>query len=284
MTKFAAVQMTASSDVSLNLNKAEKYIAEALARGAKFVMLPEDFAFIGESDQDKLSVGELLHHGHIQNTLASLAKTYQIWLHGGSIPILAKKNAKKVSNTSLLWNPKGQLVARYDKIHLFDVAIQADTKFQYCESNVVLPGESLICAQTPLGVLGFSICYDLRFPELYRKLVETSAEILLVPAAFTAVTGAAHWETLLRARAIENFCFVIAANQVGTHANQKSSYGASMIINPWGEILARLNDVEGVIVADIELSEIMTQRQRIPALQNKRLNESSIVNLIQIQQ
>lgn len=282
MKKIAAIQMTATDDVDHNLQKATQWIEEAAQGGAQFVMLPEDFGFIGKQDTDKLKIAEPFGQGVIQSALASVAQKHQIWLHGGSLPIRVPQDPNKVFNTSLIWDSQGQVVARYDKIHLFDVTLNEDAKHQYCESDVVFPGSKIVCVDTPVGVLGMSVCYDLRFPELYRVLTKAGANILLVPAAFTKVTGQAHWEVLLRARAIENFCFVIAANQVGTHANQKDTYGSTMVINPWGEILARMPEGEGVLMAEIELEDIKRHRQRIPALDNQRLTAGQLAEFISV--
>lgn len=269
MTKIAAVQLNSSSNVEQNLQKVEKYVKEAKSLQAQLVVLPEDFSFIGKEEKDKVKNGELFKEGYIQKFLSNLAKINNIWILGGSIPILPDHSSKKIYNSSLLYDNEGELKARYDKIHLFDVKIKSGRE-NYNESKFANPGKEIVCVKSPFGKLGLSICYDLRFPELYRALVQKGAKILFVPAAFTKFTGRAHWEILLRARAVENFCYVVAANQTGMHDNNKETYGHSMIINPWGEIIAEIKEEEGIITADITLEELTKVRESIPALNNMR--------------
>lgn len=269
MVKIASVQICSSDNIEENLNKINAFIKKASLEKAKMVVLPEDFSFIGKKEEDKIKKAEIINNGHTQAFLSKIAKENDIWLLAGSIPILPKKNDAKIFNASILYDNRGNVKATYNKIHLFDVKIQGGA-VSYNESKVVYGGNEVICVDSPFGKLGLSICYDLRFPELYRILVEKGAQILFVPAAFTKFTGSAHWEILLRARAIENFCYVVSSNQTGTHVNDKSSYGHSMVINPWGEKIAQLDEEEGVLIADINLDEIKKYRESIPALENRK--------------
>lgn len=271
--RVAALQMTSKDSVSVNLKTAERLIREAAALGASLLLLPENVAFMGQDEKDKLLIAEAPLHGPIQNFFAKLAHELKIWLIGGTIPIKTDA-ANRVHAACWVWDDRGQVVARYDKMHLFDVQLQSEqTEQTYAESKTIQPGHELVCFDSPLGKIGLSICYDLRFPELYRKLLSAGAEILVVPSAFTASTGQAHWETLLRARAIENLSYVIAADQVGTHPNHRSTWGHSMIIDPWGKILAELLEGEGVIVADIDLDYLNDIRRRFPATEHRRIFE-----------
>lgn len=266
MTKMAAVQMTATANCAQNIEKACHYVDEAAGQGAEFILLPEDFAIIGLKDDAKIQHSEIFGEGPIQESLARAAEKNKIWLNCGAIPIQSPDIDDKVFSVSLLLNPSGQVVAQYCKIHLFDVELGKEMAQCYRESDIVVGGEHAVTFETPFGHLGFSICYDLRFPELYRQLTHQGSNILLVPSAFTYTTGQAHWHSLLRARAIENFSYVIAANQVGTHDNGRSSYGHSMIISPWGEILAELAEKEGIIYADIDTNFVEECRTKIPCL------------------
>jgi deaminated glutathione amidase len=270
MSKCAAIQMASGPSVSSNLTEAGRLIGEAVNAGAKLVVLPENFALMGEHELDKLKVKENDGAGPIQDFLAETALKHGIWVVGGTIP-LAGDQENKVRASSLVYNDKGERAGRYDKMHLFDVAVP-DTEEVYRESNSIEQGDSPVVIDTPFGKLGLSVCYDLRFPEFYRKLVALGAEILLVPSAFTAQTGAAHWETLLRARAIENLAYVIAPNQGGFHINGRKTYGHSMIIDPWGLILDCYKTGGGFVCAEIDHERLTKVRSSFPVLHHRRFD------------
>ena len=269
MGKVAAIQMTSSHMVTENLASAEALLREAKDAGALIACLPENFSFIGLKDADKLQVAEPDGAGPVQAFLSETARKLGMWILGGTI-VIRTNDAKRVANSSLLIDAKGKRVARYDKIHLFDVTIPGRDE-QYRESNHVLPGRDPVIADTPVGKLGLSVCYDMRFPELYRELVLRGAEWLAMPAAFTVPTGRAHWETLLRARAIENLCYVVAPAQSGLHTSGRETYGDSLIVDYWGQVLSRLARGTGVITADIDLASQAESRARFPALDNRQL-------------
>lgn len=268
MTLAAAVQMTSGPDVQANLEQAGRSIAEAAAHGARLVVLPENFALMAISDAVRLAAAEAEGRGPIQDFLAAAARKHDVWLVGGTIPLRAR-DARKVRAASLLYNPSGERVARYDKIHLFDVQLANGER--YYESNAFEAGDGPVVADTPVGRIGLTVCYDLRFPELFRRLVDAGAEIFVVPSAFTAYTGRAHWETLVRARAIENLAYVIAPAQSGRHANGRETHGDSMIVDPWGEVLARRERDIGVVVADCELQKLRSVRSQLPSLDHRRI-------------
>lgn len=270
MSKVAAVQMASGPNVSANLSEAERLIAMAAKSGAKLVVLPENFAVMGMNEHDKLRIAEQDGNGQIQHFLAEQASRHNIWLVGGTCP-LAGDSPGKVHAACLVFNPQGQRVARYDKIHLFDVKIE-ETGERYEESDTIQPGHNVVVIDTPFGKLGLAICYDIRFPELFRAMLEQGVEIIAVPAAFTAITGRAHWEMLMRARAIENLCFVIASAQGGYHVNGRETHGDSMIVDPWGVILDRLPGGSGVVVAEIELERLNSVRRNFPALEHRRFS------------
>ncbi len=268
MGRVAAIQMTSGHVVSDNLDVAAKLLRDAKDSGADIACLPENFSFIGLKDADKLAVAEHDGVGEVQEFLKRTARELKMWILGGTI-VIRSKSDQRVANTSLLIDAEGKRVARYDKIHLFDVTIPGRNE-QYRESNHVMPGRDAVLADTPVGRLGLSVCYDMRFPELYRDLVSRGAEWLAVPAAFTVPTGRAHWETLLRARAIENLCFVVAPAQWGTHSSGRETFGDSLIVDYWGQVLSRLPSGVGVITADLDLAEQAESRARFPALDNRR--------------
>jgi nitrilase len=269
MGKVAAIQMTSGHVVADNLAAAAALLREAKDAGAEIACLPENFCFIGLKDADKLRVAEGDGDGPVQDFLSATARALKMWILAGTI-VLRGDSASRVANTSLLIDADGKRVARYDKIHLFDVTIPGRNE-QYLESRHVTPGGTAVVADTPVGRLGMSVCYDMRFPELYRELVSRGAEWLAMPAAFTVPTGRAHWETLLRARAIENLCYVVAPAQWGTHSSGRETYGDTIIIDYWGQVLSRLAKGTGVITADIDLTQMNESRQRFPALENRRL-------------
>ena len=269
MGTVAAIQMTSGHVVEDNLAAAAKLLREAKDRGAEIACLPENFSFIGLKDADKLEVAEADGEGPVQDFLSRTARELKLWILGGSTPIKGDSE-RRVANSSLLYDAAGRRVARYDKIHLFDVTVPGRNE-RYLESKHVTAGDSLVVADTPVGRLGMSVCYDMRFPELYRALVSRGAQWLAMPAAFTVPTGLAHWETLLRARAIENLCYVVAPAQAGTHTSGRETYGDTLIVDYWGEVLARLAHGAGVITAEFDLALETETRARFPALENRRL-------------
>ena len=273
MVRVAAVQMASGPNVAANLAEAERLIDIAATAGAKLVALPEYFAIMGLKDTDKVNVAETPGKGPIQKFLAAQAKKHGIWLVGGSIPLTCD-NAKKVRNSCLVYNDKGQLVARYDKIHLFGMSLGSE---HYKEQTTIEPGDTVVTVETPFGKIGLSICYDLRFPELYRAMGDV--DIILVPAAFTATTGKAHFETLIRARAIENLAYVIAPAQGGYHVSGRETHGDSMIVDPWGNILDRLPRGSGVVVAAINHAYQNGLRNSLPALKHRTLECQSNIKI-----
>ena len=264
-TRVAVVQMVSGHVVADNLERARLRVLEAARGGAALVVLPEYFALMGMADTDKLAVAEAFGHGPMQDAVAQMAREAGVWLVAGTLP-LAGQNPGRVRNSCLVFSPAGECVARYDKIHLFGFSGLGE---RYCESDTIEPGDTPVAVDTPLGRLGLSVCYDLRFPELYRRLGEMTA--LVLPAAFTAVTGEAHWEVLLRARAIENQCYAIAAAQGGVHSSGRRTHGHSMIIDPWGRIVAELPEGEGVLWADLDPALLASVRNRLPALRHRVL-------------
>jgi deaminated glutathione amidase len=269
MSTVAAIQMTSGHSVEDNLEAAGKLLREAKEAGAELACLPENFSFIGLKDADKLAVAEADGSGPVQQFLSETARALGLWILGGTT-VIKGDSTRRVSNTSLLVDADGKRVARYDKIHLFDVAIPGRNE-QYLESTHVTPGRKVVVADTPVGRLGLSVCYDMRFPELYRELVGRGAQWLAMPAAFTVPTGRAHWETLLRARAIENLCYVVAPAQWGTHSSGRETYGDTLIVDYWGQVLSRLPSGIGVITAQFDLARQAETRARFPALENRRL-------------
>ncbi len=273
MSRVAAIQMASGPHVSANLLEVSRLIAQAAADGAKLVVLPEDFALMG-SDQDKLKICEREDQGPIQAFLAGQAARHGIWLVGGTVPLFAD-DPMRVRAACLVYNATGQRVARYDKIHLFDVYLE-ETGEKYTESLATEAGKSTVALDTPFGRLGLAVCYDLRFPELLRSLVTQSIEIVALPAAFTAITGKAHWEILVRARAIENLCYVVAAAQGGYHLSGRETYGDSMIVDPWGVVLDRLARGAGVVSANLDRKRLQSIRRNFPALEHTRLRCSVV--------
>jgi deaminated glutathione amidase len=270
MIKCAAVQMASGPSVNSNLLEAEKLIAEAVKSGAKLVALPENFAMMGNREIDKIKIKEADGIGPIQNFLSVTAKKYGIWLIGGTIPI-AGIDENKVRAACLIYNDQGERVARYDKIHLFDVNVPG-TDEVYRESDSIERGDQIIVLDSPFGKLGIAVCYDLRFPEFMRKMVALGMEVLVVPSAFTDKTGSAHWEILLRARAIENLCYVIAPNQGGFHLNGRKTYGHSMIVGPWGVVQDCYKTGAGFVTADIDLDKLGKVRSAFPVLDHRRFS------------
>ncbi len=270
--KVAAIQMTSGPDVTANLEQARGLLEEAAAQEAVLAALPENFAFMGLKDADKRGIAESDGRGPIQEFLAATAVKLRITILGGTIPLRAGSDGR-VAAASLVYGPDGKRTARYDKIHLFDVdipgRIEGHDAERYRESAHVAPGSNATVVDTPVGRLGLSVCYDVRFPELFRALSADGARLLAVPSAFTSPTGRAHWETLLRARAIENLCYVIAPAQSGFHPNGRETYGDSMIVDYWGRVLQRLPRGRGCVLAEIDTGAQEEVRNNFPALRHR---------------
>lgn len=267
--RVAAIQMTSGPDVQKNLDKAKELISMAADQGAKLIVLPEMFAVMGVDQVDKIKTRETFGHGPIQQFLSESAAKHHVWLVGGTLPIVVEDSNEKVNATCLLFNDAGKVVARYDKIHLFDVTMSA-TRESYHESKTTKPGHQIIVTPTPFGKLGLAVCYDIRFPELFRSMHDQGVEIIALPAAFTFTTGSAHWDILTRARAVENQVFFIAAAQTGIHENGRKTFGHSMIIDPWGRVKACLPDTQGVVVSDIDFDYLKKIRSEFPVLSHRR--------------
>jgi nitrilase len=257
--------MISSPSVSDNIGTARGLIARAAATGASLVVLPEYWAIMGQSDTDKVAHAERPGSGPIQDFMAAAAREHGVWLIGGTLPLVSPEEGR-VLNTTLVFDPQGASVGRYDKIHLFGFTRGAES---YNESRTIVPGTSTGTFDAPLGRVGLSICYDLRFPELYRAMGECT--LMVVPAAFTHTTGMAHWEVLLRARAIENQCYVLAAAQGGLHPNGRRTWGHSMLVDPWGEIKAVLPEGEGVVSGVIDPLFLASVREQLPALKHRTM-------------
>lgn len=280
MAKVAAIQMASGPNVSANLSEARRLISDAVKQGAELVVLPENFAHMGMSEVDILNIAEDYldkdsgEEGAfpIQTFLSTVAKEENIWLVGGTLPIKApiKDSADKIYTVCLLLNNEGEVVARYDKIHLFDVDLGAQGG-AYHESEFTEAGTEIVVADTPFGKLGLAICYDLRFPELFRGMVSQGMDVLCLVSSFTATTGKAHWEVLNRARAIENLCFVVSSAQGGYHVNGRETYGSSMIVDPWGGVIDCLPSGSGFAIADIEASRVQKTRKNFPVLDHIKL-------------
>jgi predicted amidohydrolase len=267
--KVATIQMNSRPEVAHNLALAAQLLTAARDAGAVLAVLPENFAIMGAKEADRLAVAEAPGAGPIQDAIADLAQRLSLWVVAGTLP-LRGRDAKRVAPASVVFDANGKQAARYDKIHLFDVNIPEKGEI-YRESATFEPGKEPILVETPAGKLGLSVCYDLRFPELYRQLSARGAQLLAVPAAFTVPTGQAHWEVLLRARAVENLCYVLAAAQWGLHANGRETYGDAMIVDYWGRVLARQSTGDGIVVADIDTAAQAGVRETFPALQHRVL-------------
>ncbi len=271
-SNVSAIQMTSGPDVAANLEQARPLLEAAAAQGSQLAVLPENFAFLGLRDVDKREVAEADGAGPIQDFLARTAERLRLWIVAGTVPLRAGPDGR-VAAACLVYDSTGRRAARYDKIHLFDVDIPGRAE-RYRESAHVAPGRDLAVIDTPAGRVGLSVCYDVRFPELYRRLATLGAQILTVPSAFTTPTGRAHWETLLRARAIENLCFVIAPAQSGFHPNGRETYGDSLIADYWGRVLQRLPRGRGIVSAALDLASQAEVRESFPALQHRVLEVS----------
>lgn len=270
MTKVAAIQMASGTNVSANLIEVSRQIVSAANAGAKLIVLPENFAIMGLHDADQVKIAEEEGSGPIQDFLSEQAKKNKVWLIAGTLPIKSD-NVNKVYAACLVYNEKGEIISRYNKIHLFDVHLEI-TSETYKESETIEAGNKAVVVDTPFGKIGLAICYDLRFPELFRELVKLGAEIIVLPSAFTSITGKAHWEVLLRARAIENLCYVVASAQGGYHVNGRETHGESMIVDPWGVVLDRLPQGSGYVAADIDIETIEKVRLNFPVLQHRKLS------------
>ncbi|MDH5572868.1 MAG: carbon-nitrogen hydrolase family protein [Gammaproteobacteria bacterium] len=269
MKRVAAIQMASGPKVGANLTEAGRLIAKAVDAGADLVVLPENFAFMGMQNPDQLKHCEQEGDGPIQRFLSEQADKHRTWIVGGTLP-LAASDDRHVRAACLVFNDKGQQVARYDKIHLFDVHLEENQE-TYHESETIEPGDQVTVVDTPFGRMGLAICYDLRFPELFRRMVDEKVDILVIPSSFTAITGRAHWEPLLRARAIENLSYVIASAQGGYHVNGRETYGHSMIVDPWGGIIDELDNGSGFVIAELDLDRVRNLRRNFPVLTHRKI-------------
>lgn len=269
MTRVAAIQMASGPNVSANLTEAGRLIGQAAEAGASLIVLPENFAIIGMKEDDKVKVKEQEGEGQIQDFIKAQATRYKVWIVAGTIPLIAS-DENHIRAACLVYNDQGEQVARYDKVHLFDVQVP-DSDETYNESETIEAGNEAVVVDTPFGKLGLAICYDLRFPELFRRMVDEGVEIFALPSAFTAITGAAHWETLVRARAIENLSYLVASAQGGYHVNSRETHGDSMIVDPWGNVLDRLPRGSGFVIADIDRDKVANTRKNFPVLQHRKI-------------
>lgn len=270
MSKIAAIQMASGPNIQANLDEAAKLIDDAVAQGAGLIVLPENFAFMPMTDAELVKEAEEAGKGVMQDFLSVQSQKHGIWLVGGTIPV--KSNVQgKARSVCLLFNDQGEQVARYDKIHMFDVLIQ-DSGESYTESETTDAGDETVVVDTPFGRIGLAICYDLRFPEMFRSLSDDGMDICVMPSAFTAITGKSHWEPLVRARAIENQCYMVAPDQGGFHLNGRETYGNSMVVDPWGNILDRIASGTGVVLAEMDEEFLSNTRKNFPVLEHRRLN------------
>ncbi len=267
--RVAAIQLSSGSDVGANLERADELLLEAATDACSLAVLPENFALMPERGRDKAAHAEEPGSGPIQEFLSRAACRHRLWIVGGSIPMVSPE-AERVYGACPVYSDSGAQVACYRKIHLFDVKLP-DREESYRESHSMYPGTEAVSAETPWGRIGLTICYDLRFPELYRRLVEDDAIMFTIPAAFTVATGRAHWHTLVRARAIENLAYVVAPGQCGRHPDKRNTYGHSMIVDPWGRVLAEHSDGEGIIAATLDPELPTRLRREFPVLANRRL-------------
>jgi nitrilase len=265
-TRIAALQMVSAPELAPNLEAAARLIAAAAAAGARLVALPENFYLIGRRDTDKVALSEPEGRGPIQDFLSRSAREHGVWIVGGTVPI-SGNDPQHIRGACLVYDNEGKRVARYDKMHLFRFTAGDE---RYDETRTLEPGAQAVAIDSPFGRLALSVCYDVRYPELYRSLGAFDA--MFVPSAFTVPTGAAHWHTLLRARAIENQAYVIAPAQGGTHAGGRRTYGHSVIVDPWGEILAEQDEGEGIVLAEMDLARIREVQASLPANANRRMH------------
>jgi len=267
--RVAAIQMASGPNVRANLTEAARLISRAVGAGAELIVLPENFAIMGMHEEDKVQIRETYGQGPIQDFLAEQSLQHRAWIVGGTIPLSAK-DGQHVRAACLLFDDQGNVKARYDKVHLFDVHL-SESEETYDESTTTEPGDTATVVDTPFGRLGLAVCYDLRFPELFRRMSDEGAELYAIPSAFTAITGKAHWEVLVRARAIENLCYVIAAAQGGYHVNGRETHGDSMIVDPWGRVLDRLPRGSGFVVSNIDLDQVRNTRRNFPVLEHRKI-------------
>jgi nitrilase len=266
--RAAAIQMTSGRDVARNLEDASTLIAIAAGDGAEFVVLPENFSFLGATDDERLAAAEAPGDGPAQSFLSEQARQFGVWIVGGTIPIAQSDG--RVRSRSLLVDAQGHVQAQYDKIHLFDVTVPGREAESYRESATTQSGTDVVTVPTPFGRLGLSVCYDLRFPALYHRMSVLGTEILAVPAAFTVPTGRVHWQPLLQARAIESLSYVVAAGQVGEHAGGRRTYGHSMLVGPWGQVISCRESGAGVVSADLDMIVLRETRLSFPVLEHRR--------------
>ncbi|OBS09956.1 carbon-nitrogen hydrolase family protein [Acidihalobacter prosperus] len=269
MSRVAAIQMASGPNREANLLEAARLLEEAADAGARLAVLPECFDLMPRSDAERAAAAETDGQGRVQDFLAAQAQRHQLWLVGGTIPLRSDDPARAYASC-LVYGPDGRRVARYDKIHLFDVSLSASGE-QYHESATTMPGREPVVVQTDIGCVGLAVCYDLRFPELFRTLQRRGAELFVLPSAFTALTGQAHWDVLLRARAIENLSYLVAAAQGGFHVSGRETYGHSQVVDPWGLVLAGRGSGAGVVVADVDLAQQRRIRGQFPTLEHHRL-------------
>jgi predicted amidohydrolase len=271
MVRAAAIQMNSGPDVQENLRRIDGLLEDAASQGVSIAFLPENFAIMGVHDEDNLEYAEGPGSGPIQGFLADAASRHKLWVVAGSLPLKSSQKGK-CYGASIVYDSEGGASPVYRKIHLFDVDLPERDE-RYRESATMDFGEDPVVVPSPLGQLGLSICYDLRFPELYRRLVDDGATVFSIPAAFTAATGKAHWHALLRARAIENLAYVIAAGQHGTHASGRRTFGHSAIISPWGQVIAELEAGDGVVIADVDTAMPDRLRAEFPVLEHRRIGK-----------
>lgn len=264
--QLTALQMSSRPDPQDNLAIVAKLLEQLPAARPQLVVLPEAFSCFGAGDRAQLAMAETYKHGEVQKQLAALAKEHNVYLVGGTLPVTA---GERFSAASILFGPDGAILNRYDKIHLFDVDVADNTK-EYRESKWTQPGRNLVTTATDFGVVGMAVCYDLRFPELFRALRQAGSQIIVLPSAFTQVTGKAHWHALVRARAIEQQVFIVAPGQVGEHANGRETFGHSIIVSPWGEILAEQQLDEGVVSVRVDVADIEPIRKQMPVAQQNQ--------------
>jgi len=268
--KVAAIQIASGTNVSANLAEVEKLAEEAAKAGAKLIVLPENFAFLGGRCREMLSIREEDGSGPLQDFLSQLARRLKVWLVGGTIPLEIDASLK-VQAACLVFDDKGNRVARYNKMHLFDVRLP-DTDESYEESDVIDPGNQVVVVDSPFGRLGLAVCYDLRFPELFRAMLDLKVEIIALPAAFTALTGKAHWDVLVRARAVENLVYMVAAAQGGFHVNSRETYGHSMIVDPWGTVLDERERNSGYVIGEVKKDFQQAIRRNFPCIDHRQLH------------
>tara|TARA_Y100000022_G_C13245519_1_gene374582 strand:+ start:1014 stop:1847 length:834 start_codon:yes stop_codon:yes gene_type:complete len=269
MAKVASIQLSSGPNIQANLLEVGKYLEQISKTDSRLVVLPENFAMMPENDSEFLTNSETEGSGPIQDFISEKARIYKLWIIAGTIPIRTD-NPKKVTSTTFVYNDLGEVVTRYDKIHLFDVELPNSDE-SYNESEVFQNGKDLKVVKTPIGVIGLSICYDLRFPELFRLQKSHNVEILVIPSAFTEQTGKVHWETLVKARAIENLCYVVTSCQDGYHISGRQTHGNSMIVNPWGQIMSRLSSGSGFIESEIDIKKLNSIREKFPVLEHINL-------------